>query len=496
MTQQQPMKMAAAEALYDTDRRPRPSRCSRSGRWTGRKEVWSVRVPGVLSFLATGSFDGARRGHQRPADSSRWRSSAPATTCRSIPMTYWTFRLMIGFGAARRADRAGGPVVHPAQGGRTGARGGSGWPRSARLALPFAANSVGWIFTEMGRQPWVVFGVLRTAARGVPERRHRLGADLADRVHAALRRARGRRGRPDGPLREGGPRHHPSSATPPRRHRRAPADGRARTERTRDHGTHRRLVRPHRGALDRLLRPGGLRLRGRHAPARSSAAPTPTAGVAINTIGPVWDGNEVWLLVAGGATFAAFPEWYATLFSGFYLALLLILVALIVRGVAFEFRGKIDSDAVAAHAGTSPSSSGRRVPALLWGVAFANIVAGVPLDANHEFTGTLFTLLNPYALLGGLADADALRLPRRGLPRAEDDRTGAGARDHAGPAGGHRGDRARRPCSWCGPSSPTASSGRWCRRWSLRAHWSRPCSPAVAAARAGRSRSRPWRSSR
>src|SRR4051795_6935519 len=62
----------------------------------------------------------------------------------------------------------------------------------------------------------------------------------------------------------------------------------------------------------------------------------------INTIGPVWDGNEVWLLVAGGATFAAFPEWYATLFSGFYLALLLILLALIVRGVAFEFRGKID----------------------------------------------------------------------------------------------------------------------------------------------------------
>ena len=70
----------------------------------------------------------------------------------------------------------------------------------------------------------------------------------------------------------------------------------------------------------------------------------PTAASLINTIGPVWDGNEVWLLVAGGATFAAFPEWYATLFSGFYLPLLLILVALIVRGVAFEYRGKIDDD--------------------------------------------------------------------------------------------------------------------------------------------------------
>ncbi|MDY7091169.1 MAG: cytochrome d ubiquinol oxidase subunit II, partial [Actinomycetota bacterium] len=124
--------------------------------------------------------------------------------------------------------------------------------------------------------------------------------------------------------------------------------------------------------------------------------------VAINTIGPVWDGNEVWLLVAGGATFAAFPEWYASLFSGFYLALLLILVALIVRGVAFEYRGKIDSDRWRRGWDTA-IIAGSAVPALLWGVAFANIVAGVPLDADHEFTGTLLTLLNPYALLGGLA---------------------------------------------------------------------------------------------
>ena len=124
--------------------------------------------------------------------------------------------------------------------------------------------------------------------------------------------------------------------------------------------------------------------------------------VAINTIGPIWDGNEVWLLVAGGATFAAFPEWYASLFSGFYLALLLILVALIVRGLAFEYRGKIDSDRWRRNWDRA-IVFGSVVPSLLWGVAFANIVAGVPLDADHEFTGTLFTLLNPYALLGGLA---------------------------------------------------------------------------------------------
>ncbi|MFA7249512.1 MAG: cytochrome d ubiquinol oxidase subunit II [Dehalococcoidia bacterium] len=123
--------------------------------------------------------------------------------------------------------------------------------------------------------------------------------------------------------------------------------------------------------------------------------------VLINTIGPVWDGNEVWVLVAGGATFAAFPEWYATLFSGFYLALFLILVALIIRGVAFEYRGKRPEGAWRA-GWDAAIFTGSLLPAILWGVAFANIVHGVPLDANHEYTGTFFTLLNPYALLGGL----------------------------------------------------------------------------------------------
>ena len=121
----------------------------------------------------------------------------------------------------------------------------------------------------------------------------------------------------------------------------------------------------------------------------------------VNTIGPVWDGNEVWLLVAGGATFAAFPEWYATLFSGFYLPLLLILVALIIRGVAFEYRGK-RSDETWKSRWDLAIIIGSFVPSLLWGVAFANIVAGVPINADAEYTGNLFTLLNPYALLGGI----------------------------------------------------------------------------------------------
>src|SRR4051794_34519966 len=121
----------------------------------------------------------------------------------------------------------------------------------------------------------------------------------------------------------------------------------------------------------------------------------------IHTIGPVWDGNEVWLLVAGGATFAAFPELYATLFSGFYVALFFILAALIARGIAFEFWGKDDNPRWRA-TWEWAIIIGSGLPALLWGVAWANIVAGVPLDAKGEFDGTLFDLLNLYGLIGGV----------------------------------------------------------------------------------------------
>ncbi|MCX5411359.1 cytochrome d ubiquinol oxidase subunit II [Streptomyces sp. NBC_00059] len=123
--------------------------------------------------------------------------------------------------------------------------------------------------------------------------------------------------------------------------------------------------------------------------------------VLINTIGPVWDGNEVWLLSAGGATFAAFPEWYATLFSGFYLPLLVILICLIVRGVAFEYRAKRPEERWQTnweHAIFWTSL----IPAVLWGVAFGNIVRGVKIDADMEYVGNLWDLLNTYALLGGL----------------------------------------------------------------------------------------------
>ncbi|MBO1902899.1 cytochrome d ubiquinol oxidase subunit II [Leucobacter weissii] len=125
----------------------------------------------------------------------------------------------------------------------------------------------------------------------------------------------------------------------------------------------------------------------------------------INTIGPVWDLNETWLIVAGACLFAAFPEWYATMFSGFYLALLLILVALILRGVSFEYR----------HQGKGRQWTrwfdqfifwGSLLPPLLWGTAFANLIQGLPIrpleTGGWVYEGTLLTLLNPYGLLGGI----------------------------------------------------------------------------------------------
>lgn len=133
--------------------------------------------------------------------------------------------------------------------------------------------------------------------------------------------------------------------------------------------------------------------------------------VLYNTIGPVWDGNEVWVLTAGGAIFASFPFWYATLFSGFFLPLLLILIALIVRNLAFDYRGKKDDDTWRRNWDYA-AIFGSYVPALLWGVAFANIVGGTPIEPLGdnpatpfylEYTGfPVLQLLNPLGLLGGL----------------------------------------------------------------------------------------------
>ena len=123
--------------------------------------------------------------------------------------------------------------------------------------------------------------------------------------------------------------------------------------------------------------------------------------VMLTTIGPHWDGNEVWLLTAGGATFAAFPEWYATMFSAFYLPLLILLIALIVRNMGFEYRGKRDDDTWRQRWDWA-IIGGSIVAPLLVGVALTNVVRGLPINRDMEFVGNLWTLLNPMSLLGGL----------------------------------------------------------------------------------------------
>jgi len=121
----------------------------------------------------------------------------------------------------------------------------------------------------------------------------------------------------------------------------------------------------------------------------------------FNAIGPFWDANEVWLITAGGAMFAAFPDWYATLFSGFYLPLFIILLALILRGVSFEFRSKAASP-LWRLAWDAAFFLGSALPALLWGVALANLLIGVPIDASMTYVGGFWNLLTPATLLTGI----------------------------------------------------------------------------------------------
>jgi cytochrome bd ubiquinol oxidase subunit II len=122
---------------------------------------------------------------------------------------------------------------------------------------------------------------------------------------------------------------------------------------------------------------------------------------ALRTIGPVWDGNEVWLVIAGAATFAAFPAWYATMFSGFYLALLLILVFLIVRVVSFEWRSKSETLGWRT-TWTWANTIGSFGAPLLWGIGLSCLVYGTPIDSDGDFTGNLLDLFSPYSVFAGV----------------------------------------------------------------------------------------------
>ncbi|MBE1555912.1 cytochrome d ubiquinol oxidase subunit II [Sporosarcina limicola] len=123
--------------------------------------------------------------------------------------------------------------------------------------------------------------------------------------------------------------------------------------------------------------------------------------VLINTIGPVWDANEVWLITAGGAMFAAFPHWYATVFSGYYIPFVVLLLALIARGVSFEFRGKMDSQKW-VKTWDWMIFIGSILPPFLFGVLFTSMIRGVPIDADMNMHAGFFDIVNAYTVIGGI----------------------------------------------------------------------------------------------
>ena len=211
------------------------------------------------------------------------------------------------------------------------------------------------------------------------------------------------------------------------------------------------------------------------APRAARATRKPHRRAALNTIGPVWDGNEVWLITAGAAMFAAFPGWYATVFSTLYLPLLAILFGMIVRVVSIEWRGKIDDPKWRAWADFG-IAAGSWLPGVLWGVAFAVLVRGLPVDADEQVHLSISDVLNAYTLLGGLATAGlflfygavfvalktagAIRddaLPIRRVAVASGDGTGCGlwALDATGAWQGL-------DLGWCWRSRWSRSWRRWC----------------------------------
>ena len=204
--------------------------------------------------------------------------------------------------------------------------------------------------------------------------------------------------------------------------------------------------------------------------------------LAIGSIGPLWDGNEVWLIVAGASMFAAFPGWYATMFSGFYLALLLLLVALIVRGVSIEYRDQRDSTRWRRN-WTVLFTAGSLLAPLLIGVALGDLLHGVPIDSSQEFTGGLVDLLTPYGLYVGVTVTVLAALHGSTLPGAEGGRPGPRPRPRALPRCWHRSPPRSCSSSSSGPSRWPPGGSPASSRYSPR---SAPSPPRCSCTAAGR----------
>ncbi len=384
----QPMKIAAAEAQWTTCQPCSFSVFQIGGGNNDQTPTQIFAIPHLLSLLATNHWDGKVIG-LNPLQSQYSRRYGAGYYVPNVFIQYWSMRimaytagLMLAVGAwglwlSRRRKLAASPL----------------FLRVAIWAamLPFAMNTAGWLLTESGRQPWVVQGIMLTRNGGVPVGPHRHDRGQPGHLRAALRGPR--RGGPaaDAALRAQG-------AAARGRARRPPRAGPARRaglvlsipfgKITGKDGAN---VIPLWFILITVLWTGFFVLEGfdfgvgmLHGLIGRDEAGRATV---IATIGPLWDGNEVWLVVAAAAMFAAFPAWYATMFSGFYLVIVLMLAALIVRGVAFEFRGKRESRRW-RRTWDRLMLAGSLVAPFLIGLALADLLHGVPIEPGQEFTGS------------------------------------------------------------------------------------------------------------
>ena len=294
-----------------------------------------IAIPHLLSFLATNSFNG--QGHRpQPAAAAVHQAVRPRQLHPDVFIQYWSMRVMAYLAAALFAVRAVGRMADAA--GQLERRAGS-WSLAVwAVVVPFLMNTAGWMLTENGRQPWIVQGLMKTISGVFAVGQHDRDLDQPDRVRPDLHRAgRGRSG-PDAALLPPGAA--PTSGGLDAGRGASPGRSAAGWP-TESHAAPHALVHHHR----RSSGPGSSCWRDSTSASAcctsSSAGPTRSGGGA-QSIGPFWDGNEVWLIVAGAATFAAFPGWYATMFSALYLALLLVLAALWPAASRLEFRSKLE----------------------------------------------------------------------------------------------------------------------------------------------------------
>ena len=389
-TNAQPMKIAASEALWDTEE-PASFSIFQIGGFTKSDPTpsFSIEIPGLLSYLATGSFHGKVVG----LNQNQAQDEAQFGPGNYVPMIEARVLVDAGDGVPRRTDapaRSLGRVASLAPGHRRRRNGSSGLP-SAGSRCPFLACFAGWILTETGRQPWIVWGLQKTADAVSPtSTTSKLVFSLTVLVvlYAVLAVV-------DFWLMRHYARLDPPEPGAERRRRRAGHDAGAEllmqttwfwilcglwslyfvTEGF-DFGV---------GMLLPVL--GRSRRTATRCSARSGRSGTAT--------------RSGWS-IAGAATFAAFPIWYATMFSGFYIAFVLLLVLLIVRVVSFEWRGKAESTVGARHGPGSTRRAAVGIP-LIWGIGLSSLLHGLPISSEQEFTGTFWDLFTPYTVVAGIA---------------------------------------------------------------------------------------------